>query len=194
MLRVALGRRWDALHPHIRARFAVGEGETRAEYTGSMRRVECSRLGRLMARLIRYARILPHRNARDVPFRFEVKPLAQRLGWLKLREYRFDDELFSFQSCMTLDEDTGDLLERFGGGLGMRVRLEVVANRLIFVDNGYFLHFGRWRLPLPRRFGPGRFLLVHRDLDADHFDVTIDVVHPWFGVLFHQEGQFVREQ
>ena len=47
-------------------------------------------------------------------------------------------------------------------------------------------------LPLPKPFWPGRFLLVHRDLDAEHFEVSIDVSHPWFGPLFHQDGTFER--
>lgn len=191
LLRAALGERWGLLHPHIRARFALGHGEAQAEYVGNMHQVRCTRLGGLFARAIRYARVLPHHNADHVPFRFDVKPLRRGLGWIKTRTYHFVDEVFSFRSRMSLGEG-GELLEHFGGGLGMRVRLEVLPNRLVFVDNGYFLHWRGLRLPLPRAFWPGRFVLVHRDLDAEHFEVSIDVVHPWFGPLFHQDGSFER--
>lgn len=191
LLKAALGPRWTLLHPHIQARFRLAGGQAQAEYAGDMHQVRCTRLGALFARLIRHARVLPHHNADDVPFRFEVEPLQRELGWIKTRTYRFAREIFSFRSRMSLGAD-GELLERFGGGLGMRVRLEVLPNRLVFVDDGYFLHWRNWRLPLPRPLWPGRFVLVHRDLDADQFEVCIDVVHPWFGPLFHQEGRFHR--
>ncbi|MGJ7902048.1 DUF4166 domain-containing protein [Lysobacter sp. 1R34A] len=191
LLRAALGARWKLLHPHIQARFTLGDGETQAEYVGNMHQVRCTRLGGLFARLIRYARVLPHHNADEVPFRFDVQPVRNGLGWIKTRTYHFIDEVFSFRSRMILGEK-GELLEHFGGGLGMRVRLEVLPNRLVFVDQGFFLHWRGLRLPLPRPFWPGRFVLVHRDLDAAHFEVTIDVVHPWFGPLFHQDGTFER--
>ncbi|WP_081930627.1 DUF4166 domain-containing protein [Lysobacter antibioticus] len=191
LLRAALGARWKLLHPHIQARFTLGDGEAQAEYVGNMHQVRCTRLGGLFARAIRYARVLPHQNADEVPFRFDVQPLRSGLGWIKTRTYHFIDEVFSFRSRMVLGEN-GELLEHFGGGLGMRVRLEVLPNRLVFVDQGFFLHWRGLRLPLPRPLWPGRFVLVHRDLDAAHFEVTIDVVHPWFGPLFHQDGTFER--
>ena len=162
LLKAALGPRWTLLHPHIQARFRLAGGQAQAEYAGDMHQVRCTRLGALFARLIRHARVLPHHNADDVPFRFEVEPLQRELGWIKTRTYRFAREIFSFRSRMSLGAD-GELLERFGGGLGMRVRLEVLPNRLVFVDDGYFLHWRNWRLPLPRPLWPGRFVLVHRD-------------------------------
>lgn len=191
LLKAALGPRWALLHPHIQARFVLADGQAQAEYVGDMHQVRCTRLGALFARLIRYARVLPHHNADDVPFRFDIEPLQRGLGWIKTRTYHFAQEIFSFRSRMTLGAD-GELLEHFGGGLGMRVRLEVLPNRLVFVDDGFFLHWRGLRLPLPRPLWPGRFVLVHRDLDAEQFEVSIDVVHPWFGPLFHQEGRFQR--
>ncbi|MGO1072909.1 DUF4166 domain-containing protein [Lysobacter sp. CA199] len=191
LLRAVLGTRWSLLHPHIQARFELPPGQAQAEYVGNMHQVRCTRLGGVFARLIRYARVLPHHNADEVPFRFDVKPMARGLGWIKTRTYHFVDEVFSFRSRMLLGEN-GQLLEHFGGGLGMRVRLEVLPNRLVFVDDGYFLHWRGLRLPLPKPFWPGRFVLVHRDLDAEHFEVSIDVSHPWFGPLFHQDGSFER--
>ncbi|MGH8080823.1 MAG: DUF4166 domain-containing protein [Lysobacter sp.] len=191
LLRAALGARWSLLHPHIRARFELKPGQSQAEYVGNMHQVRCTRLGGLFARLIRYARVLPHQNADEVPFRFDVQPMLRGLGWIKTRTYHFVDEIFSFRSRMVLGRN-GELLEHFGGGLGMRVRLEVLPNRLVFVDDGFFLHWRGLRLPLPKPLAPGRFVLVHRDLDAEHFEVSIDVVHPWFGPLFHQSGTFER--
>ncbi|ALN91225.1 MULTISPECIES: DUF4166 domain-containing protein [Lysobacter] len=191
LLRAALGARWSLLHPHIQARFELLPGEAQAEYVGNMHQVRCTWLGGVFARLIRHARILPHQNADEVPFRFDVRPMTRGLGWVKTRTYHFVDEVFSFRSRMILG-DNGELLEHFGGGLGMRVRLEVLPNRLVFVDDGYFLHWRGLRLPLPKPLWPGRFVLVHRDLDAEHFEVSIDVEHPWFGPLFHQDGSFER--
>jgi hypothetical protein len=93
---------------------------------------------------------------------------------------------------MTLDDD-GVLRERFAGGLGMNIALAVARDDLLFLDRGYFLHFGRWRLDLPRWLAPGRFTLIHRNIDRERFEVLIDIRHPWLGHLFHQRGMFVRE-
>ncbi len=191
LLEAALGARWSLLHPEIKARFALPPGASRAVYLGVMARIERSPLGWLLARLLRHARVLPHQRAREVEFRFDVEPLATTFGWDKCRLYRFADEDFRFRSRMTFDAD-GVLRERFAGGLGMNLELAVAKDTLLFLDRGYFLHVGRWRLDLPRWLSPGRFRLVHRNLDAARFEVVIDIRHPLFGHLFHQRGEFVR--
>lgn len=157
-----------------------------------MARVERSAIGMLLARALRFARVLPHQRARDVAFFFRVAPLAERRGWDKCRLYRFADEDFEFRSEMTLDDD-GVLRERFAGGLGMNLALAATDDALLFLDRGYFLHWRRWRIDLPAWLGPGRFHLIHRNLDSDRFEVVIDIRHPWLGHLFHQRGEFWRE-
>jgi len=191
LLREALGARFGRLHPQIRDRFALATGEATAAYVGVMQVVTRSRLGWLLARLLRPVRVLPHQRQVDVGFRFDVRPLENRLGWDKCRRYEFADEVFEFRSNMVLDAQ-GRLAERFAGGLGMYIDLALGPDRLMFLDRGYFLHLGRHVMALPAWLGPGRFRLVHRNLDADRFEVVIDIHHPWFGHLFHQRGEFAR--
>ena len=188
LLRQALGARWQALHPDIRARFTPAPGTTMQAFNGSMQVVERSTLGWLIAKLIAFVRILPAIKARDVPFEFHLAS-AQDSGWIKQRIYHFQSGRFEFKSVMKLDA-AGDLIEQFAYGLGMKIRLVAEADKLYFLDDGYFLRSGTLRLPLPRWLTVGRFELIHQNTDRDNFTVEINLEHPLLGRLFHQHGHF----
>jgi hypothetical protein len=195
VLRAALGTSWQQLHPHIRARFTLAPGASRQRFTGSMREIERSALGWLIAKLIAFVRILPAQRARDVPFEFNLSA-APGGGWIKERLYHFASGRFEFRSVMGI-EPTGELIENFPCGLCMKIRLAADADALYFLDDGYFLRLGRarkLRLPIPRWLSVGRFTLTHRNLDRDHFMVSISLQHPLFGRLFYQHGTFQSAQ
>lgn len=79
LLRTALGRQWQHLHPDIRARFTPAPGVTRQCFTGSMSTIDRSFVGWIIARTIAFVRILPPVRARDVPFEFNLAPVPPLL-------------------------------------------------------------------------------------------------------------------
>ena len=75
----------------------------------------------------------------------------------------------------------------------MYVRVSAHDGDLHFEDAGYFLQVMGLRVPVPRLLGPGRVLLRHEDIGSNAFAITIDIVHPWFGRMYFQQGRFVHE-
>jgi len=61
---------------------------------------------------------------------------------------------------------------------------------LRFDEGGYFFKLFGIQVPVPRLLGPGKVALMHADVSANEFDITIDIAHPWFGPLFSQMGRF----
>ena len=70
----------------------------------------------------------------------------------------------------------------------MALTLSVKKSALIFASAGYFIQFGRWSMRLPRWLEPGRTIVSHREIAEGAFLFTLDLVHPWFGTLVHQEA------
>ncbi len=82
------------------------------------------------------------------------------------------------------------LEEYIGCGISMALRLSVEHEGLFFRSAGYFLCFGRLRLPLPERLTPGALTVSHTDLGGGLFRFTLEVVHPRFGPLLRQSAIF----
>lgn len=187
LLVAGMGDAFTKLHPDIQARFAHSAREEPLRFVGTMTAIRLRPLGWLLAQLTRRSGLIPTRTGQNVAFEFNVRPLG--MSWLKHRCYHFNDGPFHFSSVMTLDNQ-GGFVERFQGGLGMRLRLCAEGESLVFRDAGYFLHWRRWTLPLPGVLHPGRFLLVHENLDAQQFRVRLSLCHRWFGSLIEQTGVF----
>jgi len=82
------------------------------------------------------------------------------------------------------------LEEYIGFGISMALRLSVEHEALFFRSAGYFLSFGRLRLPLPAKLTPGTLTVSHTDLGDGRFRFTLDVVHHSHGPLIRQSAIF----
>lgn len=82
------------------------------------------------------------------------------------------------------------LEECVGGGVGMRLTLQVEHRALVFRSAGYFLAIGSRRLPLPGFLMPGRMEIVHREERDGRFSFTLSVTHPLFGEMIRQIAFF----
>ncbi len=192
LLGQTLGAQWRHLHPDIRARFTLAPGATRQRFTGSMSTIERSCIGWLIARLIAFMHVLPSVRARDVPFEFNLTATSDA-GWIKERLYHFREGRFEFRSVMRV-EAAGELIENFPYGLCMKIKLVAEGDTLFFLDDGYFVRIGKFRLPIPRWASVGRFTLTHTNIDRENFTVAIRLDHPLFGRLFYQCGRFVESR
>ena len=157
-----------------------------------MSTIERSFIGWLIARLIAFVRVLPSVRARDVPFEFNLTATPDG-GWIKERLYHFRAGLFEFRSVMRI-EATGELIENFPYGLCMKIKLAAEGDALLFLDDGYFLRIGAFRLAIPRWASAGQFTLTHTNIDRENFTVAIRLDHPLFGRLFYQCGRFVESR
>jgi hypothetical protein len=82
------------------------------------------------------------------------------------------------------------LEEYIGAGIRMALTLSVVDAALVFKSAGYFIQLGRWRLRIPCWLEPGETLVCHSDVGGGLFLFTLMLVHPWIGVLIHQEAVY----
>lgn len=195
LFRTQLGSDWGALSENIRLRFDHDPpGGTVVRYRGVMTRVECSAMGKLLGWLVQHTGALMPHEGTDVPVSIEVWTEPGCDAVFKSRQYHFKDRKpFIFKSRMQLDS-CGNLAEHVGGGFGMYLRVHALEGNLHFKDEGYFLDILGLKIPVPGLLSPGRVLLKHEDISKDEFAITIEIFHPWFGLLFFQKGQFRHDQ
>ncbi len=195
LFKAQLGACWQQVHPDIQARFDADPlpGQP-IYYDGCMTRVECSRLGAALAwvsGLFTTGALCPWRGM-DVPAFITVYKEPGCDDILKLRRYEFPGgRSYLFRSRMHAAAN-GELLEFVGGGMGMRVTVQERNGALFFTNGGYFIGTKAWQIRLPALLSPGKVELTHANLSRDRFTISIRITHPWFGVLYEQEGEFQR--
>ncbi len=82
------------------------------------------------------------------------------------------------------------LEEYLGLGVGVALRVEALADRIVFRSDHYFLRWAGLRLRLPRWLEPGVLQIDHVDHGGGQFDFVLDLAHPLLGELIHQHGAF----
>jgi Domain of unknown function (DUF4166) len=191
LFKTQVGDAWHLAPPSIRRRFDSDPAPgVVIRYVGEMSVVRCSALGKVLGYLVRHTGALMPYEGHGVPVEIEVWKEQNSQTVHKRRSYRFPGRApFIFTSRMQL-ESSGKLAEHVGGGLGMYVCVAVSGQALHFADGGYFVQMGRRRWHLPKCLAPGMVRLVHSDISATEFAITIDITHAWFGQLFYQEGRF----
>ena len=190
-----LGDAWRQLPAATRARFERHE----ALYEGTMS-LHATAAGRWVARLcMLVGSPLPPSSERPVAATVRVEPDRGSGGSRWTRCYDFPRKRVSVASVKALDAD-GELVERLGYGLRMRLTLGVRGGALCFDSAGYYVEcegvaFGgrrycAWRVALPSWFLPGRTCVAHHDLGGGRFRFTMTIRHALLGELFHHDGVF----
>ena len=131
-------------------------------------------------------------NLENVPVNITVSSEPSPAIIYKSRTYHLpngQDEVFL--SSMKTNE-YGELIEHIGCGIHINLDVYTEAGDLYFQSLNYFLELGFFKLPIPSLLSPRKTLLQHIDLDGKRFSICIEIVHPWFGVMFKQSGEFVE--
>jgi hypothetical protein len=183
---------WAALPAAVRARFSkrLAGGRT-IIYAGRVTETRITAAGRALTQLARLIGApLPTRQDVDVPTVVTVTEDMATGGQIWSRLYARRDRFPQvIQSSKRFAGETG-LEEHVGFGIGMSLRLAVTPTALEFHCHRYFIDlFGR-RWPLPRWLAPGELVVGHHDLGAGRFAFTLDLTHPWFGLLVHQRAEY----
>jgi len=184
---------WWRLPAVVRARFSEKPApDAPIRYVGVMQRVECSRLGWLLAQLCRLigTPFAPWRG-QDVPVAITMRHDPDG-GVVWEREYRYARRAVTVSSVKRVDAE-GRLRECVGYGLGMRLAVFEAGGALHFLSLRYFLAIGRWQLWLPDLLSPGIAHVVHEDLGGGRFRFAMTFHHALFGTLFQQDGVFHRQ-
>jgi hypothetical protein len=183
---------WAVLPQAIRRRFSkrLAGGET-AVYVGTISETRFSRLGWLLAQLLRLIGG-PLPTARDADIAAVVTVTEERATggqvWTRLyaRKHGFPQVI---HSAKRFSGRTG-LEEHVGYGIGMALKVEVKERALVFRSDGYFLQvFGR-RLFLPAWACLGALTVTHAETEPGEFVFGLTIVHPRWGLLISQTAVF----
>jgi len=189
LIRTALGEAWCNLSPKTQKRFE--NDPERQEYIGLMSEVSCTRLGKMMAAFAKLfgSPLIPH-SGRDVPIEVLVYKKPGNSDIFKKRTYFFKNTPpFTVQTHMHVNE-RGEFMEYAGLGLGLKMAVRAKDGKLYFHGLGYGLSVGKYLLPIPAFLSPGIAFIEHSDYGEKQFRVRIEMRHPWFGVMFIQDGVF----
>lgn len=185
---------WARLPAPVRARFSKRlSGGATAIYVGEVAEIEVSRVGWLLAQLVRLiGGPLPLVRAPGA----SVVTVTEDGGsggqvWTRLyaRPRGFPQVI---HSAKRFNGPTG-LEEYVGCGIGMALRVSVEDQVLTFRSDHYFLALRGLRLRLPRWMEPGDITVTHAEIGEGRFAFGLEVAHPRFGRLLRQRGLF-REQ
>jgi hypothetical protein len=152
-------------------------------------------VGRLVAQLARLVGApLPLEASGCLPVAVIVTG-SERLGgqvWTRIydRARGFPQVI---QSVKCFGGATG-LEEIVARGVGMRLKLSVRDQALVFRSAGYFIRCLGVELSLPNWLTPGVIEVVHREESAGQFSFSLSVAHPWAGHVIDQRAFFREEQ
>ena len=187
---------WGKLSPAIQRRFSkcLANGAT-AVYVGEVREMYLSGLGWLLTQALRLiGGPLPTSLAKGVPSIVTVTEDLTSGGQIWTRLYvRRNGFPQVIHSCKRFAGATG-LEEYVGFGIGMALTIGVVEAALVFRSANYFFQLGSWRIPLPSWLTPGEIVVSHKELGCGQFLFTLEVIHPWFGLLVQQSAAFRESQ
>ncbi len=183
---------WRLLDPAIRGRFD-GRHVHRAFY-GLMGTVRLSMAGRALALLTRlFGRALCTSAGRDMVTMIDVGGSGDEAGVWQRRYLMPGGRAFTVKSVKRFDAERG-LLECLGHGIVMELDLTAEPDVLHFTSRAYAFHGGGLHIRLPRALWPGQTRVSHRELGGGRFRFTLSIVHPWFGELVFQEGDFFERE
>jgi len=188
---------WASLPPRVQTRFLkrLAPGQS-VVFRGQIMSMRMSRIGWALAQAARLVGApLPvdssgKNNAAMVGVSDDDRSGGQVWTRVYCRRNGFPQAV---NSIKRFEGPTG-LEEHIGAGIGMALRLRVDVTSLLFEADHYFLKTPFGRLRLPRWLGPGHMVIGHHDLsDAGapgRFAFTLDLSHPVFGPLIHQNVLF----
>src|SRR5262249_43873011 len=162
------------------------DGNT-AIYAGEIRDVRISPAGRLLAQLARLiGGPLPTATDTGVPSVVTVTEDIATGGQIWTRLYaRRKGFPQIIHSSKRFAGPTG-LEEHVGFGIGMTLRIGVEDRALCFRSESYFLEWRGHRFRFPAWASPGALCVRHREVDAERFEFSLEIVHPRLGLLIRQ--------
>jgi Domain of unknown function (DUF4166) len=180
---------WAALSPDIRRRFAAAHAHAPVIYRGALT-IRRSPIGALFALLAApLGQPLPRRAGEDITTEVHVSPDAR--GGMVWERWLLAQGRPAARVRSTKRMGQGGLEECTDRGLGMALDVFTENGALVFQSRGYFFSIGRWRLRLPGWAGPGTCRVTHTSLSAELFRFTLEMRHPFFGMIFVQRGMFI---
>lgn len=94
-----------------------------------------------------------------------------------------------FRSSMVIEPD-GTLLEKIGGGFGIRLQVSEHNHDLVYQSRGYVWSRGALRVRIPDWMLLGTATIREHASSARHFELDFRIHHPLFGCVYSYSGRF----
>lgn len=184
------GDAWDALPPVMKKHYA------NRPYTADRVTVEgrldvmCGGPVRLLKPLILFMGGIPPFNETQVPVtvQFDSEPNRPAFHFNRVFHFR-NRKPYGFRSHM-LPVGGNELVEIMGLGVGWRMAFVWRDGRVILEHRGYALQWFGHLIPLPLTWLLGRGHAEETAVDDDHFDMFVEMTHPWWGTFYGYKGRF----
>ena len=187
LMQQALGDQWDALPKALKAHYENDEsGINIAEGKLSIR---FPKFMKLPLTLMRLMGALVNREGEELPTKVERVMQGGQQYWH--RSIRFPDgKTIHFKSRFTYEKDRNEFIEYTNTFLGLRMKVRVENNQLIYESNGYVLKLGAIKIPLPEWLALGHALIIETALENRQFIMDFSLKHSLFGEIFVYKGKF----
>ncbi len=94
-----------------------------------------------------------------------------------------------FVSRMVWQRDH-ELIEFVGFGFGIRLKLSVEQNKLVYRSQGHLLKLGSLTVPIPDCLVLGHAVITEQALSENTFQLDFMIVHPLWGKTYYYGGIF----
>jgi len=187
------GAAWKTLPPVLQKHYANRPYSNDVTTVRGKLDVMSKNPAKLIAPLLNLLGLIPLRNETGVPVtvEFASKPSSAEFQFNRVFNFQKANP-HAFRSHMVQIRDN-KVAEIMTFGFTWKMQFEWDGENIILRHDGYALYVFGCLLPLPLTFLLGSGYAVETAVDQDSFDMSVEVRHPWWGVIYGYKGRFTFE-
>lgn len=191
LLQNTLGDDWHKLPLVIQAHYQLQQGQQTRNSVAGIMRVNYPFFVRPMLFITRLMGGLIDLKGDNMNARVEkwvADGIPNTLFWKRIIQAP-DGKRTVFASRMEYQQGN-ELIEYVGGGFGLRLKLSVENNKLVYRSNGHLWQIGKLRIPIPDVLFLGHATITETAISENQFELDFRINHPLLGETYHYGGEF----
>ena len=187
LMQQALGKQWEQLPKALQSHYNnnadghnVATGRLTINYPNFMQ---------WPFNALRLAGALVNRRGKNLPTTVERKMQAGKQYWHRTICFP-DGKEIHFKSLFVYIPKNNEFIEYTNRLLGLKMKVHVENEKLIYESCGYVLKLGSFLLPIPESLSLGHASIIETAVDEKTFDMDFRLKHPLLGEIFSYKGQF----
>ena len=196
VIKKALGQQWHKLSTLVQRHYDITPGKpSHMVIKGVMKEVYHSPIAKLFllpGRL--FGALVPYKG-KDVPTKVQnwtTSDNHKAMFWHRTLDFKNKPTVI-FKSRMEHIRDN-EIIEYVRFGMGIRMKMSVENEALIFTSLGYIWQIGPIKLPIPTWAILGDANIIEKAISDDEFFIDFNMIHPIFGKTFSYSGVFHIEE
>ena len=192
IIQLALGDDWNRLHPSLRREHDITPGiPGEVVMRGTLYEVFHSRIAKVFVLPARLFGALVHYKGYDVPTTVRTWTTADdpiNVYWQ--RSFHFPDRPPVIFASRMAYLGGREVIEYVRGGLGLRMRLSLRDERLVYTCTGYQWNYARLSASVPSWALLGGGSICQYGFSPTDFQMAFHMHHPLYGRTFAFSGEF----